>query len=235
MLSNNFSQEVAIKHTMTINEQSFDIVQSSPKGWYGELVKIQQTPIKRQDSWATELEIQAGEPSLNWPDIYSMSYKTTRETKLQSFNFKIAHILVPCNKYLTTIRIKDDSRCTFCGDQDSISHFYVKCGRSEEFWGKLSEWCERYLDFSLSTLSVAEKMLGLDPTGRDKNRKPVNWLVLKAKYYIQKRKLFFQGDVSLLPFLAEIKADLATERMVCGLENRPRKFRPWWSLYSALG
>lgn len=111
----------------------------------------------------------------------------------------------------------------------------MKCRHSKEFWERLSEWCERHLDFSLTTLSTAEKLFGRDSTCQDKNKKIVNWLVLKAKYYIQNRKLFFQGDIPLLVFLMGIRADLATERMICGLEKRPRKFKQWWRLYSALG
>lgn len=136
--------------------------------------------------------------------IYSRPYKTMQETKLQSFFFKLVHRLSPCNKYLATVRIKNDPACRFFNDEDTISHFYVKCTHTEEFWNKLSEWCEQHLDFSLSRLSTIEKLFGKEPTQPNKNTRVSNWLTLQAKYYIQKRKLFFQGDLSLIGFLMEV-------------------------------
>lgn len=234
MLSENHSMEANFSHSMLINQKVSHILHSGPKGWYTKLIKTQMLPIKRQDSWLRELNWGDGDPPLSWPNIYTRPYKTTRETKMQSFFFKM-HRLVPCNKYLSTIRIKQDPSCQTCKEEDSISHFFVNCEHTRTFWNKLSEWCKRYLDFSLSNLSVREKLFGLDPTLQGKNIRVINWLTLHAKYFIQKRKLFFQGDLSLIGFLAEIRAVLATERMACGLENRPRKFRPWWGLYRALG
>lgn len=91
------------------------------------------------------------------------------------------------------------------------------------------------MDFSLSALSRTEKLFGMDPTGRNKNAKIINWLTLKAKHFIQKRKLFFKGELPLIGFLAEVRASLVTEKMVCRIENKPRKFKSWSKLYSALG
>lgn len=62
MLSDNFTQSVELKFKMLINQKSFEVTQSSPKGWYTELIKTQQIPIKRQDSWAREMEIEEGDP-----------------------------------------------------------------------------------------------------------------------------------------------------------------------------
>lgn len=164
-----------------------------------------------------------------------MPYRTTRETKLQAFFFKLAHRLIPCNRYLTTVRIKNNSACDHCDEEDSISHFFLKCPQVSDFWNKVSEWTQRHLDLSLSTLSVAEKLFGIDRSQQNRNARVINWLTLQVKHYIQKRKLFFHADLSLIGFLAEIRSYLATERMACSLENRPRKFNAWWKLYTALG
>lgn len=234
-LSKDYTEQATLKYTMVINQKTLDILQSGPKGWYTELIKTQKTPIKRQESWETELSSGEGDLSLNWPGIYTRPYKTTRETKLQSFAFKIAHRLTPCNKYLNTIRTKNDPACEICKEVDSLKHFFIKCPPTEDFWNKLSGWCEQHLDFSLSTLTEAEKLFGVEQNQQNRNMRVHNWLILKAKYYIQKRKLFFKGDLSLIGFLAEVRSSLSTERMACNLENRPRKFRPWWKLYVTLG
>lgn len=234
MLTANYKQDVDRKYTILLNQQTFNILQTSPKSWYAELVKRQQLPIKRQESWAAELEIDGGKHPLDWPNIYSRPYKTTRETKMQSFSFKLAHRLVPCNSYLSKIRIKDQATCSFCEEEDTITHFYINCPCAKVFWGKLSEWCERHIDLPLSTLSVTERLFGTNEPIRNTSQRVVNWLVLQAKFYVQKRKLFFRADLSLLAFLAEIRSYLATEKTVCYMENKPTKFRQWERIFSAL-
>ena len=40
-----------------------------------------------------------------WPRIYQMSFMVTRETRLQSFQYRILHRIIPCNKWLFDITI----------------------------------------------------------------------------------------------------------------------------------
>lgn len=71
------------------------------------------------------------------------------------------------------------------------------------FWSGLSSWSENYLDLFLAQLSEAEVLLGVSrqvPGFRVKN-----WLLLCVKFYIQKRRLFCNPDISLIGFLAEIR------------------------------
>lgn len=124
-------------------------------------------------------------------------------------------------------------RCTFCTEPDSISHFFLKCAEVRLFWEQLFKWCEDFIDLPLSGLNDAELLLGITRTGR--NTKIANWIILFAKFFIQKRKLFSQGSVPLLVFLREIRVKVHLEKRACWRENKLRKFRPWQRLYDALG
>lgn len=157
----------------------------------------------------------------------------SRGTKLQSFEFKVLYRLIPCNKYLHTIKIKDSPDCTMCGETDCISHFFYTCPTVKAFWHQLSQWCERHLDLSLSHLSTPEIIYGL--TEQSWKAKIVNWFLLTAKFYIQKQRLFHDAKLSLIAFLAESRSRLLTERTVCYLENRPKKLRTWQRLLNVLG
>ena len=41
-----------------------------------------------------------------WADIFSRTFKVVRETKLQSFQFKLVHRMIDCNKKLFDMKIK---------------------------------------------------------------------------------------------------------------------------------
>lgn len=43
---------------------------------------------------------------IDWHGVFGLSFKTTRETKLQSFAYKTIYRLTPCNKYLGMINIR---------------------------------------------------------------------------------------------------------------------------------
>lgn len=49
-------------------------------------------------------------------------------------------------------------------------------------------------------------------------------MILCAKFYIQKQKLFFDAEVSVIGFLAELRSKLIKEKRVCEMECRPQKF-----------
>lgn len=89
------------------------------------------------------------------------------------------------------------------------------------------------MDIPIAGLSEAELLFGV--TDNRRNQKTINWLVLFAKIFIQKRRLFFQGNLPLLAFLREIRLNIHMERRACYAENKIRKFRPWQKLYDALG
>lgn len=171
--------------------------------------------------------------NLDWPSIHTLPYKTTRDTKMQSFAFKIQYRIISCNKYLNTIRIRLSPQCSFCDMEDSISHFFLKCEEVQRFWDSLSHWCETHLDISLSQLSQVEKLLGVCTPAKES--KLLNWLLLQAKFFIHRNRLFHGNRLPLIAFLAEIRAKLYTEQRACYQELRPNKFKVWQKLFNALG
>lgn len=103
------------------------------------------------------------------------------------------------------------------------------------FWEKLNQWCERHLEFSLSPLSTKEKVLGvINENGNLKQNKLLNWLLLSARYFIHRQRLFHRGDTSLILFLAELKNKIKAEKQACYIEGKPRKFKVWERMFKIL-
>lgn len=232
-LSRAFQGDISLKHERIIKDKKIDIFSSSPKRWYSEWVLQSFRSFSRDESWKKELATHDPQVNLDWPSIHTMPYKTTRDTKIQSFAFRIQYRMIPCNKHLHTMRIKQSPTCSTCDMEDSISHFFVACANTQRFWDSLNSWCENHIDVSLSQLSLTELLLGVHRSINAK--RVVNWLLLQAKFFIQKNKLFHGGQLPLIAFLAETRAKLYTEQRACLLEGRPNKFRIWHSLFNALG
>lgn len=232
-LSANFRPDVEPRYEFTICSNRLNIMDSTPKEWYSQWVQTSRQSFNREDGWAREFGHLPQYHPPKWADIFVSPFKTSRETKLQSFSFKLVYRLIPCNKYLHKIKIRTSPTCSFCTEEDSITHFFLSCPRVKTFWIDLSHWCMTYLDLNLARLSEPELLLGI--TSKITGLRILNWLILCAKFYIQKRKLFHDANISLIGFLAEIRMKLCHERQACLHENKPRKFKIWKRLYDVLG
>lgn len=231
-LMSQFSGDPTLKHEFIINIKRFNILNSGPKQWYSEWVKKVQTPFNRAESWQRELGVLPLQKPPDWEKVFVIPYKSTRETKLQAFVFKVLYRLTPCNKHLHTLRIKDSHKCSFCDEVDTITHFFCECHTVRAFWSGLKSWCSQYLDIALDRLSMPEILLGV--TRKVAGAKVMNWLIIQAKFYIQKRKLFHQANVALAGFLAEVRLKLFNEKQMCLMENKTQKFRVWKRMYKIL-
>ena len=54
-----------------------------------------------------------------WQKLYSVAFISSRETKLQSLQFKIMLRIVPCRNYLFKRKIIDSPECRICGETDT--------------------------------------------------------------------------------------------------------------------
>lgn len=234
-LSKDFEGSSDFTYALEINDQEFDLMNSTPKSWYGAIVAGKRREIKRQLSWVRELSRPGLPVEVDWEGTFTLPFKVTRETKLQSFHYRIANRIITCNKYLCDICMRENDNCEACGETDSICHFFVSCPPVRAFWGKLNTWCEEQLGFPISFLTEKEVVLGLTENNGNPSRfRMVNWLILTAKYYIHRQKLFHNSEISLVPYLAEMRNRLRIERLACLWEGKPHKFRLWDRAFSIL-
>ncbi len=49
-------------------------------------------------------------------------YFTVRKTKTQTIQYRMIHIIIPCNKWLYNIKIRNNKIIDFCIEIDDISH-----------------------------------------------------------------------------------------------------------------
>lgn len=185
----------------------------------------------------TTKDILASEMEWNLPHR-RRSFKGTVErylqTKLQSFQFRITHHTIPCNRYLHNICVRQDDNCSFCDPpvSDTLQHFFYSCPKSASFWNAVCSWLSTQADLHIA-ISEKDFMLGV-PKEIPQSRS-INLLVLLVKHFIFRQKLFYKANFDLTHFLRELKQKLGVEKYICTQESRPGKFWQWDKIYNALG
>lgn len=133
-----------------------------------------------------------------WASIYKSPYKAARDTKLQAFHFRMVHRFIPCNAFLSNIRIRRDDECSFCSATDSIEHFLFYCPIVVAFWGKVVAWFHEETD---TQLQVSLRTFRFGVPDDFPNARVVNFTLLFVKFFIYRQKLFHQGTMDLTHFL----------------------------------
>lgn len=122
---------------------------------------------------------------------------------------------------LITVKIKKLSN-GFCPEVDSIEHFLIECPITKRLWNRIAAWLQGAGGPDLTALAPEEILLGtLLPA---KTAPVLNFITLFTKAYIHRQKLFYNGDLSLIGWLGELKKKLRIEQHICKMEGRPRKF-----------
>lgn len=227
------TQPQAPKAHILVGDQSvIDVANSSSKNIYKALIRQKGTQPAAEARWLDL--VTSFDPPLNdqWQWIYKLPYRTTRETKLQAFQFRLLHRIIPCNRYLSNIRIRQDDLCTHCGTQDNLQHFFFLCALVQDFWKKISTWLADNANFHLP-LSLEEVLFGKPiQTPVDKAS---NFIILFSKFFIYRQRLFHGSELNLLHFLMELRSKLKVERYISHREGKPAKFKIWTPILEALG
>ncbi len=213
-----------------------DVLKCKDFYWYF-IDKEKSTP-RCQTKWCESFpELKDVDDSV-WERIYKMPYIVSRETKLQSFHFRVVHRILPCNKWLCDITILDTNICNFCDNIDTIQHFLYECNCLKLFWQNFFRWWNRISPVKIENIvninELRECILFGFP-GDEDIIVALNYCTLMAKYYIYIQKLVKQNSpTDFYDFLVYIKSKLKTELFVCIKENKLHKFDKFSFIYELL-
>jgi hypothetical protein len=183
-------------------------------------------------------ESQKPENSIQWENIFKQTPLIVRETKLQSFQYKIIHRTIACKKWLFNIKISNSDICTFCdNDTDNIQHFFLLCKNTYTFWVSFDQWWHKItnnhlIDYSEPNKIQFELLLGF-PDKSDKNQ-VLNYCILHVKFYIYSKKINNINILSLLDFLPFLKKKLQFEKHIQKIQNKIYKFDKFLFIYNNL-
>ena len=161
-----------------------------------------------------------------------MPFKITHETKLQSFQYRVIHRIIPCNKWLHNISIKSTSKCTYCDKEDNLIHYFIHCPNTDMFWKCFYKWWYKISNIAIED-TLEEHILFGYPGSSDVET-VLNFCVLFAKWFIYCKKLNERNDIDLYEYLVKLKERLHIEELLCLKNNNQSAFKKWVFLYEQL-
>lgn len=159
LLANVTQQPLTAKPRIKLGQDTeLDVQEASSKRVYKALILTKIIPVPSQSKWGTSFPVPDERRQDYWSRIYRIPYQSVRDTKLQAFQIKLLHRIIPCNKYLKTIRIRQDDLCPNCRDQDTLQHRLYKNSGLKLHSGSLkmptSTFNVLLRTFSLASLSL---------------------------------------------------------------------------------
>ena len=169
----------------------------------------------------------------DWRVFYRMPYLITRDTKVQSFQYKILHQFFPCNYWLSKWNIDIEENCDMCGHCDTIEHYFIFCCISKTFWTSVFNWFSAITSVSVR-LTVEQMLLGIEIIDDDSILFSLNYVILLGKFFIAKCKKN-QSRPMLYEFLKEIRYKLEIEKYIAMANDKVVSFdKRWGLLYGSL-
>lgn len=175
------------------------------------------------------------ENDLEWAEICSRVFRTNRETKYQSLQYKLLHRITPCRTFLKRLRICETDECPFCQTpkRDSITHFFFECDVVQVFWITVCSWFKAADNLYLSHLSAKEFVFGV-PKEMHKSR-VINTILIYIRAYIHRQKLFHDGKLELLPWLKEFRQRLKIDEWITARTAKKKTPGIWVTILKELG
>ena len=169
-----------------------------------------------------------------WTRIFRMPFVCTRETKLQSFQYKIIHRTIACNRWLFNIKVKESDKCNFCYEVDDIQHFLLYCDRVVDFWQSFFKWWNRVSKIVILDESELEECILFGFPNSDDDTIALNYCILCAKYYVYIQRLVNENRIDFYEFLVQLKFKLSIEKSICKQNNSLYKFKRYDDIYDSL-
>lgn len=216
----------------TQNQDLIDVSNVTAKKIYTALVAFKLPHVNSQDKWNEVFPLGETNQEDYWKEVYTSPYHACRDTKLQAFHFKVTHRTIPCNRYLSNIHIRRDDTCSYCDSSDTLQHFFFYCETVSTFWMNLIRWLAQNADIHVD-MNTEQLLFGLPRN--NPQAKCINFILILAKFFIFRQRLFHQGQMDLTHFLRELKMKLQIEKLIFIRENKPNKFRRWHRIFQALG
>lgn len=214
-------------------EQPKDIGSLSAKGMYGRIVTLRRKSNAAYTRWLEGEDGLRIPDAQEWSNICRRAFSSSRETKLQSFQYRILNRILPCRVFLKRIKISDTDTCRFCQEQDTVAHFLVKCSLVRDFWRGVCKWFGESVNLYLDRLSDGEIVFGL-PHSCHKSR-VINFILVHVRFYIYRQKLYHDGRLSLVQWLTEFRYKLKIEEWISRRIGKPASFHCWRNILNELG
>ena len=177
--------------------------------------------------WNLEFE------NLNWTRIFIKCFKVSSDPKLQWFQARLLHRILPTKKYLALCNLTDSSRCVFCDKEvETLNHLFWNCEHVQKFWNDLKLLLDEKCPHC-SRLNLTKELILFGTKENTFTDSPIDFIILFAKFYIYKTKLN-ETRPHIKQFVQQLKFRITIEKALACKNNKEHTFENNWRLYKPL-
>ena len=183
-------QHIPIKSFNPTQPLGLTVINADKKGCraiYKLLLKTEEIPTSLP-KWSNDL---INIPNSNVWDIrsiYEIVFKTTKDSKLQWFQYRINHRILGTNYLLKKMNITQDESCSFCNNSpETILHLFWMCDISKNFWSQVRTYINSKCGLNMNEFTVFDILFG-----NTKLDRVINIILLQAKLFLYQSKLNHQ-------------------------------------------
>ena len=126
-----------ITFEISIENATVNILKITSKMLYNEFKHKKQTVPSAQK----KIKLKYPDLSLEWKEIYSLSFTVAYGTKIREFQDKLLNNIVFINEKLFGFKMIDSPLCAFCQTEvESPEHLFFHCDITKSFWQLLCSW-----------------------------------------------------------------------------------------------
>jgi len=97
--------------------------------------KIARKTLVLETRKPSNVEKKLNEQNLPVKAIYELPFKVTMENKLECFQYRVIHNILPTNNKLYKMKLKTSPSCDRCGNPyENLLHLLYECPRTQTFW-----------------------------------------------------------------------------------------------------
>ena len=160
-------------------------------------------------------------------DVYNLPFVITLETKLQIFQYKIIHNILPTKRSLFRMKLCESETCHLCKMQaQTLAHLLYQCPVISEFWIAFQSWW--YANHGKIMTATERDILFGWHDNATQSKDILNYITLVAKYYIfcttqDSDKVSFDGFPSFLKNKLDALQQIAVKNK--NIDNFNRKWK----------
>ena len=136
------------------------------------------------------------------------------------------HRILPTNDYLTKIKLKNDSSCTFCRNKtETLQHLFLECTYTKILWNEFETYISSRIQEPIQ-LTLPDKLFG-----SRRFSSALNHLLLLAK-----RHIYYSRNKNLKPCMQDllqyINQTIKLEKYIAIVRRNTDNFQRKWSYFT---
>ena len=162
-------------------------------------------------------------------DVFKICFKITEDTKIQWFQFRLLHRILPVGQYLKKIGATNNELCSFCDHSvESLEHVFFNCDTASAIWDNLEYIIFEktntvvHFDFSMVMFGVLSNQYPYKDT--------LNFIIIYTKFYmyINLKKHDLPNMNGLISFLSQ---NFKIQRFIACKHDKISLFDDKWNLW----